>query len=199
MSISIDVDSIVTPKDRHLFGPPNYQDFQYAELQKLCDAFGWSSVPWSEPSPIRGTTDTSCNSLRYYRLLGIARAHARHTAFRVYNEEQPPLLSADEMQMYPHLLIRAIWSNYYLPVDFDQPRIFEGIWGTVSAGSAIRLQSELAHLVAIIPGIRRARAATNDQETAVAEAIDDAGRLCDLFLAATRESIQLHLPLLLRG
>lgn len=113
---------------------------------------------------------------------------------------QPPAITADEERLFPHLLIRAIWSNYYLPVDFDRPLQFEGTWGTVSAGSVIRLQSELAHLAAIIPDIRRrAREATNDQGTAGAEVINDAGKVCELFLATTRESVQLQLPLLLRG
>jgi hypothetical protein len=200
LGISIDVDSIVTPKDRHAFRPPNYQDYQYAELRALCQASGWSSVPWLEPSPVRGTTDTSCSSSRYYRLLGVARAYARGTALRVYNEEQPPAITVDEERMFPHLLIRAIWSNYYLPLDFDRPLQFEGTWGTISAGSVIRLQSELAHLAAIIPDFRRrASVATNDQETAGAEVINHAGKVCELFLAATRESIELQLPLLLRG
>ena len=200
MSISIDVDSLVTPKARHIFGPSNYQDYQYAELRALCQAFGWSSVPWLEPSPVRGATDTSCSSIRYYRLLGVARAYARGTAFRVYNEENRLALTVDEERLFPHLLIRATWSNYYLPVDFDRPLQFEGAWGTVSAGSVIRLESELARLTAIIPDIHgRGGTAVTDQEEAGVDAINDAGTVCELLLAATRESMQLQLPLLLRG
>ncbi len=138
MGISIDVDSIITPKDRHAFGSPNYQDYQYADLRALCQIFGWSSAPWVEPSLIRGVTETSCNSSRYYRLLAVARAYARGTPFCVYNEEQPPVLTADESRLFPHLLIRAIWSNYYLPVEFDLPQQFEGTWGTISAGSSVQ-------------------------------------------------------------
>lgn len=192
MGISIDVDSIVTPKDRHTFGPPNYQDYQYADLRALCQIFGWSSVSWVEPSPIRGSTETSCNNSRYYRLLGVARAHARANPFRVYNEEQPPELIADEVRLFPHLLIRAIWSNYYLPVDFDQPRQFEGSWGTISAGSSVRLHHEVSELATVIAKIQ---AQTTPEEAA----FQDANELCQLLLSATEESMSLNLPLLLRG
>ncbi|HMP39230.1 MAG TPA: hypothetical protein PKA05_02525 [Roseiflexaceae bacterium] len=200
MGISIDVKSIVTPKEHHIVGQSNSQDYQYADLQALCQIFGWSSVPWLEPSPVRGTTDTSCGSSRYYRLLGVARAHARSTPLRVYNEEQPPALTADEERLFPHLLIRAIWSNYYLPIDFDRPRQFEGTWGTVSVGSSIRLQHELTYLAAIISHLQaqlvtKLRTLTKEQE----EVINDASELCDLFLTAAQESLELNLPLLLHG
>lgn len=200
MGISIDVDSIVTPKDRHTFGPSNYQDYQYAEVQKLRQIFGWASIPWPEPSTVRGITETSCNSVRYYRLLGVARAYARVTAFRVYNEEKPPPVTPDEARLFPHLLIRASWINYYLPVDFDHPQLFEGVWGTVSAGSVLGLQRELTQLASIIPDFRtQASADPNNRETGAAEAILDAGEVCELLLGATHESIALNLPLLLRG
>jgi hypothetical protein len=200
MGISIDVDSLVTPTDRHTFGPPNYQDYQYAELRKLREAFGWASAPWPEPSPVRGVTQTSCNSIRYYRLLGVARAYAQSTAFHVYNEEQPPEVTTDEARIFPHLLIRANWINYYLPVEFDQPQLYEGVWGTVSAGSTIRLHNELKLLATAIPDFRKqVETDLNDSDTTAAEAIHDAGELCELLLVATRESITLNLPLLLRG
>jgi hypothetical protein len=192
MGISIDVDSIVTPKDRHPFGPSDYQDYQYADLRALCQVFGWSSVPWLEPSPTRGATDTSCNSTRYYRLLAVARAYARGTSLRIYNEEQPPVLIDNERQLFPHLLIRAIWSNYYLPVDFDLPRQFEGTWGIISVGSSMRLHRELSHLVPVISKLQA-------QTTAEEATINDANELCTLFLNATQESMTLNLPLLLRG
>ncbi len=192
MSISIDVDSIITPKERHDFGPPNYQDYQYADLRALCQVFGWPSVPWIDPSPICGATATSCSSSRYYRLLAFARAYARSTTFQLYNEEQPPALTDDETRLFPHLLMRAIWSNYYLPVEFDRPQQFEGTWGTVSAGSSIRLHHELTHLRTIIPEI-------SAQISSEEATIDDANKLCKLLLNATQESMTLNLPLLLRG
>jgi hypothetical protein len=198
MSIGIDVDSIVTPRERRDFGPPSYQDYQYAELRALCGAFGWPEAPWQEPSRVRGETDTSCSSMRYYRLLGAARAHARGTPFHEYNEERPPALTADEARLFPHLLVRATWSNYYLPVEFDLPRLFEGYWGTASAGSAIHLRRELTQLDAALPALRARSQAAPDAQ-AVAVALRDAGDICALLLSAAEESVALKLPLLLRG
>jgi hypothetical protein len=62
------------------------------------------------------------------------------------------------------------------------------------------LQRELTQLAAIIPDFHtQASADPNDRETGAAEAILDAGEVCELLLAATHESIALNLPLLLRG
>jgi hypothetical protein len=204
MGISIDVDSIITPKERHRYGPPNYQDYQCERVKRLCEAFGWTHAPWAEPSAVRGETNTSCNASRYYLLLWVARSHARGVAFQRFDEEQVAALTPEESLMFPHLLKRAPWTNYYLPVDFAEPKFFENEFGLISAGSSKRLHAELTVLESVIHEYCEQRGKDNLVEKQLREgqahhtwdSVDD---LCQTLLFATQESMDLNLPLLLYG
>jgi hypothetical protein len=189
MGIGINVESIITPKKRHNYGPPNYQYYQRDCLHKLCEAMKWEKVPWEDPSEIKGI-QSSCDNTKYYALLGIARSIAKNKDIEIINEDQLVIdPTPEEKLLFPHLLLRVPETNLYLPVDFELPVIFKGPNGIISAGSSYHFVKELSLI----------KDRLSSDPTLSDEFWTQTKEKSKLLLDAANQSIAINLPLKLMG
>ena len=105
MSISIDVESIITPKEKHSW--PALYAHQLFRVNKIKDIFGWENVPWEEPSNKSGLTATSSSWTTFSPLIGVSLAIINNVNVAEINIDQMLnlVIGEHEYNAFPHFCI----------------------------------------------------------------------------------------------
>ncbi len=170
--------------------------YEWEYVTQMCEYFGWQKVPWEEPSAYKAINTTSANYSRYALLMDFAFNLEVHGTISVEPCDRPP----NQLKRFRHLLDIGPDTNFYLPLEFDLPVHLvvhsDRAWPDFSVGSSIKLAEEM-----------------QDLKPVLAEAVVDKGAetvvvprhpyhkwgavldLCDFFLRAARESVEVNLPL----
>lgn len=213
MGTSFNVESIITHPSRRSSCPESEEEyiFQQEQLTSICRLFGWSALPWNDPSEITGTSNDAkswhlmadlalyaelyadkINTLSPHDLIELAiNVESRYKD--ILNTPRPPIKG----HLFTHLVYHHESTVYWLPHDFERPQLITTTMGNsrqydFSIGSSYRLMQEMKTLCEICAGI----VAVRDPLAAVGSRTwSDIQYLCDLIHEAAQESLTLNLPL----
>lgn len=205
MGIIITVETILPPESRLETNAQFRKQVAYVQIQEICKAFGWDTLPWHEPADFPDTVDTSYNYSKYALVLRFAEGTFPDKEHKLKDDPFSSFSQEERYRKFRHFLDRDEYTNFYIAVDFDAPKHLENSQQeeTFVVASSIRLAEEMVALQALLlPYIKyygeNTPAEPNVEPYMAKHTWGDLYEFCDTLHTACKQSIELNLPVKLR-